>query len=265
MADYTAVREYWRLNQPKTPEELDILLGSFRVLFAYHSGKIENDQITYHDTREIFENGKALNFTGDPRALFEQQNQKLCYDFLRRRIVDKEPLSVGLIKEVHAILTSGTFDERRYVDKGERPGEFKKHDYVTGIHEVGYAPEEVEDAISELVDELADISGNANILKAAAYFHARFEYIHPFADGNGRVGRTLLNYFLMIHGEPPVIVYYEDKKEYYKALEQYDAHEEIDALTDFLLAQTAKTWEKTLDRSQGKAKHPAKKLNEFER
>ena len=263
MADYAAVREYLRLHVTKSRGELDILLNIFRVLFAYHSGKIENDQITYHDTREIFENGKALNFTGDPRTLFEQQNQKLCYDFLRRRIVDKEPLSVELIKEVHAILTSGTFDERRYVDKGERPGEFKKHDYVTGIHEVGYAPEEVEEAISELVDELAEIRDNANILKAAAYFHARFEYIHPFADGNGRVGRTLLNYFLMIHGEPPVIVYDEDKKEYYKALEQYDEHEEIDALADFLQVQTIKTWEKTLDRSQGKVKHIRKKLNEF--
>ncbi len=264
MPDYAAAREYWHSDEPKTPEELDILLGSFRVLFAYHSGKIENDQITYHDTREIFENGKALNFTGDPRALFEQQNQKLCYDFLRRKIVEKEPLSVVLIKEVHAILTGGTFDERRYVDKGERPGEFKKHDYVTGIHEVGYAPEEVEPAISELIDELTELNPNADILKAAAYFHARFEYIHPFVDGNGRVGRTLLNYFLMTHGEPPVIVYDEDKKEYYQALERYDMDEEIDALTEFLRKQTAKTWTKALERSTGTAKQLKKKLEDFE-
>ena len=179
--------------------------------------------------------------------------------------MNREPISVGLIKEVHAILTSGTFDERRYVDKGERPGEFKKHDYVTGIHEVGYAPEEVEDAISELVDEMCEIPEHAKILKAAAYFHARFEYIHPFADGNGRVGRTLLNYFLMTHGEPPVIIYDEDKKEYYTALERYDEQEEIDTLTGFLQAQTAKTWEKALERSKGKAKHPRKKLSELER
>lgn len=264
MPYYAAVRKYWRSNEPQILEKLDILLGSFRVLFAYHSGKIENDQITYHDTREIFENGKALNFTGDPRALFEQQNQKLCYDFLRRKIIEREPLSVALIKEVHAILTGGTFDERRYVDKGERPGEFKRYDNVTGIHEIGYAPEEVEPAISELVDELAELNPNADVLKAAAYFHARFEYIHPFADGNGRVGRTLLNYFLMTHSEPPVIVYDEDKKEYYQALESYDADEEIDALTEFLQKQTVKTWAKALERSQGATKQPKKKLTDFE-
>lgn len=265
MAEYAAVREYWRSNQPKTPEELDVLLGSFRVLFAYHSGRIENDQITYHDTREIFENGKALNFTGDPRALFEQQNQKLCYDFLRQKIVDRAPLCIGLIKEVHAILTGGTFDARRYVDKGKRPGQFKKHDYVTGIHEVGYAPEEVEAAVSELVDELRAIPETADMLKAAAYFHAQFEYIHPFADGNGRVGRTLLNYFLMTHGEPPVIIYDEDKKAYYAALERYDEQEEIDALAELLKAQTEKTWEKTLERFRGEERRPRKKFSEFER
>ena len=150
------------------------------------------------------------------------------------------------------------------MNKGERPGEFKKHDYVTGIHEVGYAPEEVEPAISELVAELAELSPNADVLKAAAYFHARFEYIHPFADGNGRVGRTLLNYFLMTHGEPSVIVYDEDKKEYYQALERYDADEEIDALTEFLRKQTVKTWAKALERSQGAMQQPKKKLADFE-
>lgn len=265
MSDYAKTREYWHIYEPRTTDELDRVLGSFRILFAYHSGKIENEQITYHDTREIFENGKALNFTGDPRALFEQQNQKLCYEFLRTKIIEKQPLTVALVKEVHAILTGGTFDERRYVEKGERPGEFKKHDYVTGIHEVGYAPEDVEPAMTELLDELNDLGENTDRLVAAAYFHASFENIHPFADGNGRTGRTLMNYFLMINGEPPLVIYDEDKKEYYAALEQYDTEEKLDLLIGFLRDQTAKTWEKTLERTQGKTKTPRKKLNDYER
>ena len=74
----------------KTVSDLEQRLDNFRVLFAYHSGKIENEEITLHDTREIFENGKVLNYTGSPRAIFEQQNQKLCYEFLKEKIAAKE-------------------------------------------------------------------------------------------------------------------------------------------------------------------------------
>ena len=79
-------------------------------------------QLRKNDTREIFENGQVLNYTGNPRALFEQQNQKLCYEALKFKNSDKEPLSLELIREVHRILTSGTYDERRYIVNGERPG-----------------------------------------------------------------------------------------------------------------------------------------------
>ncbi|MCL2151980.1 MAG: Fic family protein [Oscillospiraceae bacterium] len=89
---------------------------------------------------------------------------------------------------------------------------------------------------------------DGDILTAAAYFHARFEHIHPFADGNGRVGRTLLNYFLMLHDHPPLIVYEEDKAVYYAALERYDTDEDIALMRDFLRKQTEKTWEKSLGR-----------------
>ena len=74
-----AVKLWWSWNVA-TASDLDKYLHSFRILFAYHSGKIENEDITWHDTREIFENGRVSGFSGNPRALFEQQNQKLCYE-----------------------------------------------------------------------------------------------------------------------------------------------------------------------------------------
>jgi Fic family protein len=243
---YANILKYWQALKINSADELDLALHNFRILFAYHSGKIENQQIEYHDTREIFENGRVTGFSGDPRALVEQQNQKLCYEFLKSKIVNKEPLSLELIKEVHRILTAGSYDETRYISRCERPGEFKKHDYVTGLHEVGYAPDEVENAIVELLNEINQSPSDP--LKTAAYFHAVFEFIHPFADGNGRVGRTLMNYSLMTHGYPPLIVYDEDKKNYYKALELYDADEDLEPLIDFLRDQTIKTWLKTLER-----------------
>ena len=154
MGRYEQAVQTWQGWQVRSAADIDQRLDSFRILFAYHSGRIENDEITYHDTREIFENGKVSGYTGSPRTLFEQQNQKLCYEVLKRKIEAREPISMELIREIHHILTSVTYDERRYIDNGERPGEFKRHDNVTGIHEVGSAPEDVEPDLQELIQEV---------------------------------------------------------------------------------------------------------------
>lgn len=259
MECYNRVIEMWHSYKIVSAADLDKYLDSFRVLFAFHSGKIENEEITYHDTREIFENGIITNYTGSPRALFEQQNQKLCYEVLKDRIVEKEPLSVELVKEIHKALTGGTYDERRYIANGERPGEFKKHDYVTGVHEVGSSVANVENDLTELITEVNAYEGK-DALKAATYLHARFEYIHPFADGNGRVGRTLMNYYLMAHGHPPLIVYSEDKRMYYECLQRYDEAEELDPLYEFFKYETEKTYKKTLD---GDVKLERHRLSDF--
>lgn len=245
MDKYAEALDLWQSYHIASADNLDKYLDSFRILFAFHSGKIENVDITYHDTREIFENGLVLNFTGNPRTLFEQQNQKLCYEVLRDKIIKKEPLSVELIKEIHKVLTSGTYDERRYVKNEERPGEFKKHDYVTGLHEVGSSADDVESDLIELITEVNEYGGS-DVLKAATYLHANFEYIHPFADGNGRVGRTLLNYYLMVNNHPPLIVYDDDKRLYDEALQKYDEDEELSPLYEFLKYQVEKTWDKAM-------------------
>ena len=247
MSKYSDIVALWQGFGIQTQTDIDMYLENYRILFAFHSAKIENDEVTFHDTREIFENGRAINFTGSPRALFELQNQKICYEFLKQKIIAREPLTIELIKEVHAALTQGTYDERRYIDRGERPGEFKKHDYVTGREEVGSPVEDVESDLQELLDELVEYE-DRDRMKVAAYFHARFEYIHPFADGNGRTGRTLLNYYLMCHEHPPIILYEEDKDRYYAALEAYDTDEELEPLREFLVSQLEKTWAKTLER-----------------
>ena len=245
MDRYKETVKLWQSYNIQTESDLDLRLDSFRVLFAYHSGKIENPEIDYHDTREIFENGRVVNFTGNPRTLFEQENQKTCYEFLKPRIVAREPLTTGLIREIHGILTAGTYDETRYLERGERPGAYKKHDYVIGLAEVGAPPEDVPREMEEMLAVMNE-SGEKDSLKVGTYLHARFEYIHPFADGNGRVGRTILNYYLMTHNHPPLIVYDEDRRGYYKALEAYDREEDLTALYEFLVAETCKTWEKTL-------------------
>lgn len=89
-------------------------------------------------------------------------------------------------------------------------------------------------------------------LTAAAYYHVKFENIHPFADGNGRTGRLTMNYFLLTHNHPPIIIHQEDRKNYYSALEAWDERQELTPMVDFLKEQTAKTWEKQIERADRK-------------
>ncbi len=248
---YTDVITYWQSLKIDSKEKLENVLDNFRILFAYNSGAIENAEITYHDTREIFENGKVISFTGNLRTIFEISNQKTCYEYLLDKIIKKEKISENLIKKVHELLTIGTYDERRYILNGERPGEYKKHDYVTGREEVGVSASEVEKEIENLVNEVNSINTNdaEDIIKIATYFHNKFENIHAFVDGNGRVGRTLTNYILMINNMPPLIVYDEDKKYYYAALEKYDKEDDIKSMIEFFKYEMEKTWEKTLEKN----------------
>jgi len=124
---------------------------------------------------------------------------------------------------------------------------------------VGSSPEEVTQDIALLLTEIKDPPEKKSVypetlLKAAAYFHARFEYIHPFADGNGRVGRTLCNYFLMSNDHPPLIIHEEDRALYFESLRSYDRHEDIEPMFRFLLFSLEKTWGKKLERNVGDKK-----------
>ena len=249
MGSYERALELWRRKNITTDAELAEALNGFSIAFAYHSGKIENDNVTYNDTREIFEHDGVTAYTGDLRTLFEIRNAKDAYELFLCAFRDRRSLDESFIKEFQLCLTQNTYDTRRW-QLGERPGEYKRHDYVTGREEVGAAPENVVDEMRELLEELQDAAPE-NVLTAAAYFHAKFENIHPFADGNGRVGRLAMNYLLVLHGHPLVTIHEEDRKEYYDALEAWDSGQELAPLREFLIGQTEKTWEKQLRRAEG--------------
>lgn len=238
---FEEIIDWWKKEKKESKADLATLLDNYKILFAYHSGKIENDSITLHDTREIFENGCVINYTGDLRTLFEIKNQKDSFEFLLDKILRKDEITVEFIQRLHYQLMKGCYDENRY-QKGERPGVFKQHDYVTGDG-IGAAPGEVEGELIELLEEVKEAEGG-DVMTIAAYLHLRFEEIHPFADGNGRVGRTLLNYYLMTYDYPPLILYSEDKRTYYMALAVYDKTRKISGFIEFLKEQMVKTWEK---------------------
>jgi len=142
MGTYEKALELWRRKNIRTDAELAEALNGYSISFAYHSGKIENDNVTYNDTREIFEHDGVTAYTGDLRTLFEIRNAKEAYEMFLCAFRDRCPLDEAFIKELQLHLTHSTYDTRRW-QLGERPGEYKRHDYVTGREEVGAAPEDV--------------------------------------------------------------------------------------------------------------------------
>ena len=247
MTNYEKAVRLWQQRGITTDAELAEALNGHSIAFAYNSGKIENENVTYHNTREIFEHDGVTSYTGDLRTLFEIKNSKEANELFLRAFNEKRPLNEEFLLELQHVLTQGTYDTRRY-QLGERPGEYKHHDYVTGKEEIGASAEDVKEEVDELLAELQDVS-SANALTAAAYFHAKFENIHPFADGNGRTGRLAMNYLLVMLDHPPIIIHEEDRLGYYNALEAWDRDQELAPLCDYLREQTVKTWQKQLDRA----------------
>jgi len=219
------------------------LMNRFYLKFTYSSNKIENNETRLRDVENVFRGSAVVGFKGNSKTITEIENHKaLCDNIVRLSKENNPQLSIDVIKHFHYALMRGCFSEELLI-KGEKPGEFKNGDYVVGVHDVGASPEEVEENLKSLVDEINEVEVNENnVLKILSYVHCWFEHIHPFADGNGRVGRMLLNYLLIGNNFPPIIIFESDRTEYYWALENFNEKQEIDKMVSFLEDQAFKTW-----------------------
>lgn len=246
MITYEQVVDLWQHKKISTGADLSAIMNERSISFAYNSCKIENENITYNDTREIFNNDGVINYTGDLRTLFEIRNAKLANELFYTAFDEKRVLDQELLQRFQRNITLNTYDERRW-QIGERPGQYKHHDFVTGKNEVGALPEDVEMELAELLDEMQGIS-DKDILVASAYFHAKFENIHPFADGNGRTGRLLMNFHLLKHAYFPVVIHPHQRSDYLDSLEALSVKEDRETYHSFMLSQMESTFTECMDK-----------------
>lgn len=243
---------WWQNKLTESNYDYDSLLDNFRIIFTQSSNAIENIVIPYHTTRDIYED-KKISYGLMPTEVFAVRNQKLLFFQMIEDIRNKIQLSENLIKHYHNILLAGCYDDARW-KKGERPGNYKIGDYIVGMTQEGSAPDRVERDMRVLIDDVlnTDVKTDDDKLTASVYFHLAFEQIHAFADGNGRIGRAIMNYMLMSYNLPPTAIYAEDKDTYYIGLEVFDRSGQIDGFVQFIKEQTVKTWRKRILQDKNK-------------
>lgn len=180
---------------------------------VYNSNAIENSTLTLEDTEKILLGG-SLDKKVNIREVYEAKNlAKLTETLLEK---NKSLLTIKLILSSHKTLLSNIDDTIA--------GRFRRgKEWVRVGNHLGANPRFVHTHMQELVDNYNQNKINY-FLDAVAHFHAEFETIHPFVDGNGRIGRVLINLQLMNAGFPPIIIQNKSKQtEYYPLFTRYQS------------------------------------------
>ncbi len=186
-----------------------------QIDLTYNSNHIEGSRLTHDQTRYIFETNTIGTTTESINVddIIETSNHFRCIDFIINRA--EERLTESFVKELHAMLKSGTSDSRH---EWFAVGEYKRLPNEVGGKETT-PPEEVRQAMQSLLKEYNTKSKKT--LEDILDMHYRFECIHPFQDGNGRVGRLVMFKECLANGYVPFIITDELKMFYYRGLQHW--------------------------------------------
>ena len=204
------------LRQEKEAKLKGGIYHKTQIDLTYNSNHIEGSRLTHDQTRYIFETN-TIGIEGESVRvddIIETTNHFRCIDLIIDRA--EERLTESLIKELHLILKSGTSDSRK---DWFTVGDYKRLPNEVGGNETT-APEDVHREIKALLKEYNGKKKKS--FEDIIDLHQRFEAIHPFQDGNGRVGRLVMFKECLANGYVPFIITEELKMFYYRGLREWN-------------------------------------------
>ena len=214
-----------KVTDKMSPEEL---LTYNEVLFSAHSCGIEGNSYTINDTRARKELSLGVVPQGKPLVeTMEMLDHFHAFEFMAQTC--HEPLTEDYLLQLHKILTEHTI---AYRHPGAKPGEYTTMDMAAGDTLFGDHEELIRKVPSLFEETEKALKGDLPRMFIAATFHGYFIYLHPFRDGNGRMGRLLSNKILLQSGHPIVIIPREAKEEYIRALKLFHS-DSIEFLVTF--------------------------------
>lgn len=204
---------------------------AFTELFTYNTNAIEGSTITSYEVLGILKSNK-WPFNKPKEEISETYGVAKAIKYIRKT---KVHLSLKLIKDLHKIVFensktfAGKFRERG-VEVGIRDG-------LGNIIHLGAPASRVISLLTELIRWCNKNKNKLPAIVLAAVVHNQFEYIHPFEDGNGRVGRLLLNNILLKHKLPPVSISLKNRKLYYQTLKEFQKTGNIKPTIELILKE----------------------------
>ena len=208
--------------KPLSRDALKKILEDIRLRHTYHSDAIEGNTLTLKETKLVLEEGITIG--GKPlKDHIEIRNDAEAFDLMVDLVHDKKSISQHAIQQIHEAVTKGVLkDAGRY-----RTGNVR----ITGSAVTSPNYLKIVRLMKEYIQNIEKFK--INTIKKSAFIHHRIVWIHPFFDGNGRVARLLTNLYLMKKGYPPIILKKEDRKKYYKTLNEAD-HGDLSPFTNFI-------------------------------
>lgn len=209
---------------------------------VYNSNAIENSTLTLEETEKILLQIDLNRFITE-REIFETKNLARVVSYIDKKAKEQE-LTLSVILTLHQMLISNIRDDVA--------GRFRKgNEFVRVGSHIAPAPKEV---IARLEKMLAEYyaSSHENIIKRITRLHLTFEYIHPFVDGNGRIGRVINNYLLIREGFVPINIKFIDRKKYYDAFKEFDSKEITTVMEEMVGKALTNSYHKRLAYLEGK-------------
>ena len=214
------------------------------VLFSAHSCAIEGNSFSVNDTRELKEKGLGVIPQGKTLfEAFEKLDHFNAYEYLFAQA--DRPLTEELLKETHRILMLHTI---AYKHPGAQAGEYTDPDMAAGDTLFG-DHEQLIARVPQLLQSTQSALDADRIhpMIIAARFHGFYEYLHPFRDGNGRLGRLFANYILHVKGHPIVIIPQECKGAYSDDLRCIRTEGTDEYLIDFFFQTAIQRMQREID------------------
>ncbi len=199
------------------------------ILFSAHSCAIEGNSFSVNDTRDLKEHGISLKLQNKSMyEAFEIIDHFKAFEFLFNDL--NKPINEQLLIDTHKILTLNTI----LYSKGYNPGQYTDTQMAAGDTIFPDHKESIK-SIPNLMDNTQEALFKSKVhpMEISAKFHQFFIYLHPFPDGNGRLGRLISNYILAIKGHPLVIITKDKKEEYIDALKLTQKHNDMDIISHF--------------------------------